>query len=651
MALALVAALASVAAAAAGGDAAGAGPVGESESEPHDFGHLDFEELRRIKVVTASRVEESLFGVPAAAHVITPVDIRRSGAKSLPEALRLVPGVEVGRINSRSYSITMRGFNGASANKLLPMIDGRSIYSQRYSGTIWDARDVMLDDVSRIEVIGGPGGAVWGANAVNGVINVITKDARETQGTLVDAGGGSLLRAFATVRHGFELNDHAWMRVFARGYERGETSRLDGRDPNDSWNLGRGGFRLDAEGGAKAHWTVMGDAFTSEAEQILPPSLPSTALTSGGVLQFRGRIGGEGGGVTSINSYYDRLLRNSGGFKSHSDVVELDLQREMRVVARHHLTGGLNYRFSRLEDWDATVSGVQSSWQPHLRQLSQAGVFVQDRFALVPDRFTATVGCKLEYDDFTGTSPLPSVRLAWTPSASQTAWAAVSRATRIPSRAENDQSTQTPGPVVSSPNTDLVPESVVAWEAGYRVRPTERMTVDVTAYYDAYADVFASVTDFSGSPITSKQANALQGEAWGGTGSATWLPATWWQLQGSLSFVEVALRRTNPGVSHSAEVAEALSPAQQGSLRSSWTFGRGVEADLWFRRVGELPGTTTRVPGYSTLDSRVAWQPREKLVLSVAGQNLLEPVHQEFRFFVTRWEVPRSVTGEVTLRF
>lgn len=617
-------------------------------AEPQDFGHLDFEDLRKIKVVTATRVAETLSGVPAAASVITHADIRRSGARTLPDVLRLAPGVEVGRINSRSYTVTVRGFNGAYANKLLPMIDGRSIYSQRFSGTVWDVRDVVLDDVDRIEVIRGPGGTAWGANAVNGVIHVLTRDARDTQGTLLSLGTGSLLRGTATVRHGFRVADDAWARVFARGFWRGDTHRLDGGYPHDDWGLARGGFRFDAAPG-RAHWTVQGDVFTSEADQLLPPATEAEALTSGGYLQARGRLPGPAG-ETAINAYFDRLRRNSGGLRSHADVFEADVQHEFPDRAAHRVTIGATARYSRLEDWDALVGSVQSLFDPHVRRLVQAGLFAQDRFEAVPGRLALVAGCKLEYDDFTGAAPLPSLRVAWTPSATQTVWAAVSRATRIPSRAENDLTTITPGPFTSLPNPALEPEGVVAWEAGWRARPAEHLSVDVSAYYDAYDHLQGSLTSTT-LAATSQQSNVVRGEAWGGEAELLLQVTPGWQVRGSLSWVEVALRRENPAATASSEAAESLSPAQQGSLRSSWTFGRGVEADLWYRHVGELPGRSAPVPAYDGLDARLSWQPDRRLMVSLSGQNLIEPLHQEFRFFSTRWEIPRGVTGEVTLWF
>jgi iron complex outermembrane receptor protein len=351
-----------------------------------DAARMELDELLSTKVVSVSRTEQRAFTTPAAVHVITSEDIRHSGALNLPDALRLAPGVESFFINSRSWAVTIRGFNGSAANKLLPMIDGRSIYSMRFSGTIWDTQDVMLEDVERIEVIRGPGGTAWGANAVNGVINVITKSAKDTQGTLVSGGGGTFEEAFVEARHGFALGERTWMRVYADAFKRGDSEPIVPADANDAWWQSSAGLRLDSEPDDQRRWLVAGKFFYSEGDQFVG-GVPDKARSLGGFIQARYQVEIDEVSRFSTQVYYDGLDRDSGGSLTEADVADAEAQYERTLGSSHHLTFGANYRMNRLfDERPPDGSGIQVIYDPPERWLNQFGAFLQDEWTVLPDR-------------------------------------------------------------------------------------------------------------------------------------------------------------------------------------------------------------------------------------------------------------------------
>lgn len=615
-------------------------------------GWLDIDELSEVRVVSATRTEELAFTTPAAVHVITQDDIRRSGALHLADALRLAPGVEVGGVNSRTWAVTVRGFNGASATKVLPLIDGRSLYSMRFSGTIWDIRELMLEDIERIEVIGGPGGTMWGANAVNGVINVITKDARDTVGTLVTAGGGTFERAFGSVRYGAQVGEHTWLRIFGSASQRGDSEPVNLPNPNDAWYQTRTGFRLDSEGEAGRHLKLTGDFFFSEADQFVVG--PDRARSLGGHFLARQEIPLGDESSLAAQFFYDGIRRDSGGALTDADVFDGEVQHHFHMGERNQFTLGANYRLSRLVD-EAFQPGVTVAYAPGERALSQAGLFVQNQFAVVPERLASTVGIKGEYNDFTGWEPLPSFRLAWTPTERQTVWAATSRAIRIPSRSDYD-STQTasiPGAVLRSlPNRSLEPESVVAAELGYRFKPHVALSFDVTGFVHWYDDLHTTQT-LTATPAatTSQRQEDGFGEAYGVELATVWQPAEWWHLQLAYTALDLQLHRRVGSNDAGFESAEGSSPQHQVSLRSSWNLGQRWELDAWFRHVAALKASARAVDAYESLDLRLAWRPDEHWELALVGQNLLEEAHEEFVFLRSRWAMPRGGYARITVRF
>jgi iron complex outermembrane receptor protein len=621
-----------------------------AESESPALAGLSLDELSRIQVVSVSRHSEPVWTSASATAVVTADDIRRSGVTLLPDALRLATGTEVGEINSRSFAVTIRGFNGSAANKLLPLIDGRSLYSMRFSGTIWDQRNILLDEIEQVEVVRGPGGAAWGANAVNGVINIITRDAEQTLGTRVSAGAGYLDRAQFSVRHGFQAGEHTWVRIFGGGFLRGESAPVTMPEAKDAWGQARGGFRMDSRPSDGVHITLAGETYGGEGDQLVGATRTDRARFRGG--DFRARLRRElaEDRVMTVQAYYDGFRRDSGTLVSGTDMFDWDAQFETPVGDRNRLTLGANFRLNSLSDRDSTTGAALATYTMGRRELIQAGTFLQDEIALVPEQLRLNLGTKLEYDGFTGWNPLPSARLAWTPSSRATLWTAVSRAVRIPSRAENDLITTVPGLFVSEPNGDLRPEIMVAYEAGTRVRTSERTSVDVAGFYQDYDGLIGSATVSAGPPALQRLENLGTGKVYGVEVSGEWQVLSRWRLRagGTAQHLEV---RTLDG--HTADPAllrvPGLSPSHQAWIRSSLDLPHDVECDVAWRHVGALD--SNGIPAYASIDARLAWRPRRNLELSITGQNLLEAEHQEFRFLATRWAVPRTVYGRVTWDF
>jgi iron complex outermembrane recepter protein len=604
-----------------------------------------FEELANLTVTTVSKREEHYFQAAAAVHVITAEDIRRSGALLLPEVLRLSPGVEVGAINSRSYAVTIRGFNGTAANKVLPLIDGRSLYSQRFAGTIWDIRDLPLEDVEQIEVIGGPGGTTWGANAVNGVINIITKSARDTQGDLLIAGAGTFEQGYLYGRHGFSVGRDGWARVYLKAFQRDDSEQVNSPDNNDAWKQVRAGFRYDRPDRSDSQLMVTGDVFYSDADQVLS-GLPDVAHSSGGHLLAKQQHALSDGTQVTLQSYLDVMRRDSGGSRSSADVVDLDLVATPPDDKAPAWSWGANYRLSRLEDSVGPSTGFVSDFKPAVRCFSQGGVFLENTWR--PDAgYRLTAGAKAEYNDFTQWEFMPSLRAAWTPNDATTFWTSWSRAARIPSRYENDQSLTFASPGFSSltlPSPDLEAEVLNAFELGARWRRTSALSVDANLYYHEYTRLETTRYLPSSDPTLSisNLDNLGRGQAWGAELQMVWRPVTWWQMQVGYSYLDMDLRVAATSGDTTLEQIPNLSPRHQVSLRSSWNFGRTWELDAWFRAVSKLPQSLTPIPAYETLDLRLSKQLGRGWEVALVGQNLLSASHQEFRFFTTRAAVARG---------
>ncbi len=667
----LVAALLRLPAAAAGVDAA---PAAEGS---RDLTELSLEELMNVQVMSVSKRTETMSEAAAAVYVLTQEDLRRAGVTSIPEALRQVPGLQVARATSNTWAISARGFNGRFANKLLVLIDGRSVYTPLFSGVFWDVQDTLLEDVERIEVIRGPGATLWGANAVNGVINIITKSAHQTQGGLVTAAAGSEIDHLVGVRYGAGAGRASW-RLWAKAFDRDPGARPDGGDAQDGWAVARGGFRLDATLADGDALTVQGDLYDGESgERQRFETFPDLVARdtvfdneiSGGNLLARWSHTLTAASHLTLQAYYDRTERILPTILGETrDTFDLDFQHAVSTV-RHELVWGLGARRTR----DRLDGSDFISFDPEERTDDLYGGFVQDEIVVVPERLWLTAGVKIEENDYTGLEVQPSVRALWIPRQRHTLWAAAARAVRTPSRAEEDvrllADVLPPGALfpgappaiavfLGSPSFES--EELLAYEAGYRVGLPAGLFLDVAAFYNAYDELRSSSP---GEPtlvlapvphliIPNVIDNRMEGETWGLEVAAQWWPSDRWRIVAAYTFLDMHLALEEEDPTGAALAVEGESPEQQLSLRSSWDLTDGLALDLVGRYVDALP--SQGVEDYVEADLRLAWTPRPELTLAVVGRNLVHDRHQEFVPEIIPTEptaVERSVHAAVTWSF
>jgi iron complex outermembrane receptor protein len=648
-----------------------------------DLTELSIEELINLQITSVAKRPQNLFDAPSAIFVITQDDIRRSGATSIPELLRMVPGLEVARIDASKWAISSRGFNGRFADKLLVLFDGRSVYSPLFSGVFWDLQDTMLEDIERIEVIRGPGASLWGANAVNGVINIITKRAENTQGGLASGGIGTEERYFGSIRYGTSIGDDIYARVYAKYFNRDDSVFPSGIDAADSWYGLRGGFRFDLSKSTEDTYTLQGDMYTGKVGQtvtvasLVHPYLKTfdqnTSLSGGNVLfRWEHVFSGKSNNM-DLQVYYDRTERSDNTVQEDRDTVDFDFQHHFLLGQRHEITWGLGYRLTK----DHLRNNFTVSFDPDSKTDDLVSAFVQDEIALMKDILKLTVGSKFEHNDYTGFEMQPSVRILWKPHDKHALWGAISRAVRTPSRADhyviansaapscqachqNPSQQLLPGIIRFSGNRDFDSEEVLAYEIGYRAQVAEEFSVDIATFYNDLKEIRSAVMqtpflEMSPSPphlvIPFSAENSDKWRVYGLEVSADWKPFDWWRIQGSYTYLEMKLRTDSKDPT--AELQEGKNPHHQLSIRSSSDLGKNVELDLWFRYVDDLPDDG--IESYMTLDARFAWKPTKNLELSIVGQNLFDNQHPEIGseqvFSSSVTEVERSVYGKITWEF
>jgi iron complex outermembrane receptor protein len=633
-----------------------------------DLGELDLEQLMRVRITSVSKHPESRFEAGAAIYVISNEELRRNGFATIADSLRTVPGMDVGQVNAHTWAVSARGFNGEYANKLLVLNDGRSVYNPLSSGVYWDALDPILADVNRIEVIRGPGATLWGANAVNGVINIISKSAKETQGLLVSAGGGSTERGFGEVRYGEKLGDHAWMRVFAKYSDPDSLALANSTGAADDWWMAHTGFRADWEANAQNLLTLQGEYYQgnnclSLTQPIANAPFENTTTLASDVIGAnvlgRWTYSQSEESEFKVQTYFDHTERESNLPSERRDTFDLEGQHAFTWLHRNHIVWGLGYRVST----DQIRGDFAQMFAPDHRTLNLFNSFLQDEIALVENQLHLTLGGKLEHNDFTGFEVQPSGRLVWTPTPKQTVWASVSRAVRTPSRAEDDVrvnlATQPASSSVFSILGDRrgVSENLMAYELGYRLLPHPRVSVDVTAFYNDY-DNLRSLQP--GPPASSPtalatfySANQIVGETYGVELSTSWQPLDRWHLQSAYTFFQAHLHRVDGSLDAATEqFYEGSSPAHQFSLRSQVDVTRHVEFDCGLRFVDALHNPN--IPAYVTADVRLGWRPNNHWEISISGLNLFDNQHPEFAPQVINTplrEVRRSVFGKITWRF
>ncbi len=629
---------------------------------PDDLTRLTLEELMEIQVTSVSKKPERMKQAPAAVFVITQEDIRRSGATQIPEVLRMVPGVEVARVDSNKWAVSIRGFNNLFARKLLVLIDGRSVYTGLFSGTFWDTQDTALEDIDRIEVIRGPGATVWGVNAVNGVINIITKKASRTQGSLVSGGGGNVEQGFTTLRYGNKLGENAHYRVYGKWFNRDSFEHPSGMDSNDDWTAIRGGFRVDWNLSENSELTFQGDIYNGESNSrrftVLAPAVSAVVNESedvkGANLLTRWSRQFSDQSNLKVQFYYNQEDRKGPVFSQYIDILDLDVQHRFALSNRHDLVWGFNNR--------VIIDELESSFALSFNPMSDTNyfgnAFIQDQITLVPDQLKFTVGTKLGYNTFSGWEIQPSGRLLWTPSDKHTVWASASRAVRTPSRLEDSFTlnflTLGPNTVQLMGNTELKSENLLAYELGYRVKSTKHLFFDIATFYNVYNDLLTQEPITPSAPffITSQNQNLMKGEAWGIEVASTWDVFDFWRVKAAFTWFELDLFLDPASQDPTATAANGSSPQFQVNFRSYLDLPNGWELDTALNYVDELPDLG--IEEYVRLDLRLGWHASDRVELSVTGQNLLESNHQEFLGFAGGIQpalVPRSVYGKFTLRY
>lgn len=594
---------------------AGAASASESFQTARSLVDLSLEQLSNIVVTSVSRREEPLSRAAASIYVITAEDIRRSGASSLPEALRLAPNLQVARADASQYAISARGFNSTIANKLLVLIDGRTVYTPLFSGTFWDVQDVMLEDLDRIEVISGPGATLWGANAVNGVINVITRSAADTQAGLASARAGTTGRD-AAVRHGGALAGGHY-RVYAKALRRDATALSSGVSNNDQADQVRLGFRADW-GRAGHGFTFQGDAYGGETNQVGMPPRDTAGLN---LLARLTRDLGLGASLRA-QAYYDRTYRNHPGvFKEHLETLDFELQHGLAPAGRHRLLWGLGWRHHR----DDVENSASFAFLPAERTLDQSHFFAQDEIALRAD-LDLTLGAKLETNSYTGTEFLPSARLGWRLSSRQFVWTAVSRAVRAPSRIDRELF-RPAGPgvpeLLGGPN--FRSEISRVFELGYRAQPARQVSLSLTGFYHDHEHLRTLTETGPGAGVV---ANDLEGRTSGFEGWASWRPAQWWSLSGGFVRLHQSLSLRPGAVDLQSPASIGSDPEGWWKLRAQFDLGPAHELDVLVRHYERLDNRN--VPAYTALDLRLGWTPRRDVEVSIGVQNVLDPRHVEW---------------------
>ncbi|HUJ09354.1 MAG TPA: TonB-dependent receptor plug domain-containing protein [Verrucomicrobiae bacterium] len=602
---------------------------------------LSLEQLFEMQVTTVSKKPEKLSETASAIQVITAEDIERSGASSLPEALRLAPNLQVAQVNSHDWAITARGFNAAPlsnnslADKLLVMIDGRSVYTPLFGGVFWDVQNVLLEDIDHIEVISGPGATLWGDNAINGVINVVTKSARDTQGLYVAGAGGSFLQDFGGLRYGGSVNSNFFFRLYGQRFDREHTDLPNGDSAEDAWDMTQGGFRADYYPSDDNTMTLQGDFYGGDE------GTPTVTLVDGQNVLGRWTHVFSYESDLSVQAYYDRTWRNLPGasFSDNLKTYDIDLQHRFPLGERQSIVWGAGYRLMR----DEVNNTAALSFAPENRNLQLFNIFLQDEITVIDERLKLTLGSKLEHNDYSGFEVQPSARLAWTPTTRQTVWAAVSRAVRSPARFDADEVT----PFITTPQHEFDSEKVIAYELGYRARPFDKLTFSLAGYFNHYYDL-RSVDLNAAPPPALVFANDQKANTWGVEVSGNFQATSWWRWRGGYDYLHEDISATSAAVVPGSDTFEAIDPRHQFLIQSMMDLPAHFQFDLVGRYAEALQATalTPRVPSYFTFDARLAWQ-FKNWELAVVGQNLYDNQHPEFGAL----QIPRSVYGKVTCRF
>lgn len=614
---------------------------------------LSLKELIDVEITSVSKKPQKLSSAAAAIHVITQEDISRSGVTSIPEALRLAPGITVARQSSDIWAISSRGLDGRYSTTLLVVIDGREVYNPVSNGVLWDTVDLMLEDIERIEVIRGPGSTLWGMNAVNGVINIITKSASDTVGGKLAAYGGNI-EASGALRYGVEVDDHSEFRVYAKYLNRAANVNPSGISTHDDQDIISGGFRAELQLTPNDQLMFDGRYYESQSGvSIASPTL--TPPYSEPLIGNENEVGGHFLSKWShrysdtsshfLKIYYNLQDRVFPFMDARVDTVDIDFQHQFSFWDRHSVIWGLGYRYQYFQ----SKPGSLVNFIPEKQNLNTYNFFIHDDISLIQDELRLIIGTKVEKAFFTDVQLLPSIRMAWTPTSNQTLWGAISRAVRNPSvinrSIQSVLSTIPPGPASMSPipispalsgNPDIKPEELIAYELGYRIFLWDQVSLDISGFYNDYDNL--TTAQVNGPPqfmvppphleLPLQITNGLKGETYGVEIDAAWQVLENWRLTGYYSFIQMHLDISPyPGDPMMQSSSDDVS-RQQFSIRSSFDFLSEFHWDLWLRYVDQLPSRL--VGDYTTLDTRLAWRPVKDLEFSIVGQNLIDSGHIEF---------------------
>lgn len=617
-------------------------PASAQQTTFNQLKTLTLEQLGNVEITTFSKEPEQVWKTPAAICVITQEDIRRSGATSLADALRLAPGVAVGRISSTTWAVGIRGLQNNFSKSVLVLIDGRSVYTPLFAGVYWDVQDVPLEDIDRIEVIRGPGGTVWGANSANGVINIITKSAAETHGPLVSALGGGVDRFNGTVQYGGGNGHGLDYRLFAKGFVRDAEFHRDA-DNFDDWHQERGGFRADWKPNERDAVMVQGDMYRGDSPHRIGTTDVNDVVAGGDVLARWRRDLGHGSDIY-LETYFDRTIRIGSQLGETRNTIDVDFIHHFIVAGRHEIIwgGGLRWSPNRFVQKQPAIDLV-----PHLETDDIYSGFAQDEIHLAGDRVSLTFGAKLQHNNFSGFDILPTARVLWTAGDHQSFWAAVTRAVTTPSRIE--EGFELTGQLSATPlillrvagDPHFKSEPTIGYEGGYRRLIRSNLYVDLSVFHNDYRDLQsfgAPVTSVETTPppphlvITIPYTNQISGATNGFEVAPSWTVAHWWKLAGSYSFVATDLHAlgatSDISSTGSVKTYEGSTPRHMVEIQSMFNLPKKFEFDQFYRYASVLPAQ--KVKPYHTVDLRLGWKPNPNWEFSVVGQNLLQPHHLEW---------------------
>ena len=631
-----------------------------------DILEMDLANLMDVQITSAGRKSQALSDVSAAVYVIYREKLLDSGATTIAEALRLVPGLQVARINANRWAISSRGFNGTFSNKLLVQIDGRSVYTPSYSGVYWDLQHVLLEDVDRIEVIRGPGATLWGANAVNGIINIITLPASDTQGGLVSLGTGTHEKLMTGARVGTKLNTDTYARFYAMGNNRDSfVNASDGSDGNDGWKNAQTGFRIDGDKGIRHTWTLQGDIFQVDSEQddTLPFSLDNYSFVEnvkshGGNILGRWTLKDAKHDILTVQAYYDFNTRDEPSLDQTHHTLDMDFQHRFRPAAGHDVVWGMGYRMVR-DDFSSTF---QVQMIPDAQTTNLFSGFVQDEITIIDDLLWLTLGSKIEHNDYTGVEIQPNARILWRPGERHSVWASVARAVRTPSRMEDSGRIIQgiiPFPVYTevslNGSSEYDAEKLIAWETGYRYAAGTNFSADISLFYNQYTDLGGIV---QGENWWSMYfANNVKGNTYGMEVAVTWQPMEWMETEFTYSCLQMDIT----GDAYSKKMMEDTSPSHQAGLRLGIDLTKTLRLNLWARYTGKIKFVDiTNFDRYLhviddtvSLDANIRWRINGNIDFTVAGQNLLDGDFMEYGSdsYLTPIEIQRTLYAKITWRF